>query len=83
MPLSIRNPKAEQLAREIVSITGEKITKEIILALEDRLARLRGRNTCSDITEEIIQISKRCRSLPDLDKRSPEEILGYNENGVN
>lgn len=83
MALSIRNPKAEKLAREIAAITGGKITQEIITALEDRLERLRGRNTHTSTVDEIIKISKRCSSLPDLDKRSPEEILGYNKNGVN
>ena len=83
MALSIRNPKAEKLVKEIVSLTGGKITQEIIIALEDRLERLQGRNTYLDITGEIIQISKRCSSLPDLDKRSPDEILGYDDHGVN
>ncbi len=83
MALSIRNPKAEKLAKEIVAITGGKITQEIIKALEDRLERLRGRNNPTNTVDEIIKISKRCSSLPDLDKRSPEEILGYNEDGIN
>lgn len=30
---------------------------------------------------DMIAISKRCAALPDLDTRSPEEILGYNEIG--
>lgn len=83
MALSIRNPKAEKLAREIIAITGGKITQEIILALENRLEHLRGSNTYLDTADEIIQISKRCSSLPDLDKRSPDEILGYDKHGVN
>ena len=83
MVLSIRNPKAEKLAREIASITGGKITQEILTALEDRLERLRGRNNHTDTVDEILKISARCSSLPDLDKRSPDEILGYDENGAN
>lgn len=83
MALSIRNPKAEKLAREIVAITGGKITQEIISALEDRLERLRGRRSHTNTVDEILKISKRCRSLPDLDNRSPDDILGYNRSGVN
>ncbi len=30
---------------------------------------------------DMIAISKRCAALPDLDTRSPDEILGYNEIG--
>jgi len=29
----------------------------------------------------MMAISKRCRSLPDKDPRSPEEILGYGTSG--
>lgn len=83
MALSIRNPKAEKLVKEIVAITGGKITQEIINALEDRLENLRGRNRYTDTFDEIIKISNRCSSLPELDKRSPDEILEYNEHGVN
>jgi len=81
MALSIRNPLAEKLAREVARQSGETITRAIIHALEDRLERLNGRRTSSDIGEEIIRISKRCRSLPDLDQRSEDEILGYDESG--
>jgi hypothetical protein len=37
----------------------------------------------SDTTlrRDMIAISQRCAALPDLDTRSPEEILGYNEIG--
>lgn len=30
----------------------------------------------------IMNISRRCRTLPQLDSRSPEEIVGYNKNGI-
>ena len=83
MALSIRNPRAEKLAREIASMSGENITQVIIKALEDHLERLRGRRTSPDTYNEIMNISSRCRSLPDIDKRSPDEILGYNKTGVN
>ncbi len=65
MGLSIRNSKAEQLARQVAAETGETLTDAIIAALEERLLRLRGR----------------CASLSDQDPRSPDEILGYDSNG--
>lgn len=82
MGLSIRNEKAERLAREVAAISGENITQAIVHALEERLERLQGRRTTVDLVEEIMTISKRCRSLPDKDQRSPEEILGYGTRGV-
>ena len=82
MALSIRNPQAEQLAKEVATISGENLTQAIIHALEERLERLRGRRTTTNIVHEIMAISQRCSSLPDVDKRSPEEILSYNQSGV-
>lgn len=82
MAFSIRNPQAEQLAREVAAISGENLTQAIIHALEERLERLRGRHTAINIVREIMTISQRCSSLPDMDQRSPEEILSYNQSGV-
>lgn len=82
MALSIRNEKAEKLARELAAESGENITQAITRALEERLQRLRGRATAIDLAEEILNISRRCSELPDQDKRSHEEILGYGATGV-
>ena len=82
MALSIRNAKAEKLARELAAESGENITRAITRALEERLQRLRGRSTAIDLAEEIMKISKRCSEIPDQDQRSPDEILGYGLTGV-
>jgi antitoxin VapB len=82
MALSIKKLKAEKLARELAAESGENITQAITNALEERLERIRGRSTATDLTEEILKISKRCRTIPDQDQRSPEEILGYDLTGV-
>jgi len=83
MAISIRNPHAEQLARKIAAISGENITQVIIHALENHMERLRGQRIYPDTIEEIMNISSRCSSIPDIDKRTPDEILGYNKIGVN
>lgn len=82
MALSIRNPKAEKLARELAAESGENITQAITHALEERLQRLRGRSTSIDLAEEIMKISKRCSEIPDKDQRSFDEILAYDPTGV-
>jgi antitoxin VapB len=82
MPLSIRNQKAEKLARELAAESGETITQAITHALEERLARIRGRSTVIDLMEEVLKISKRCSAIPDQDQRSADEILGYDDRGV-
>jgi antitoxin VapB len=79
--ISIRNPKAEALARETAREAGETLADAIIHSLEERLAKLRGRRTQQNLTEQLLEIAHRCGSLPDLDPRSAEEILGYDQNG--
>lgn len=82
MALSIRNPRAERLAREVAAESGESLTEAIVRALEERLERIRGRRMAPDVVQEIMKISKRCSALPDQDQRTPEEILGYDYIGV-
>ena len=82
MAISIRNEKTEKLAREVAQFTGENLTQTITHALEERLNRLKGRKTAIDLMHEIMLISERCQSLPDIDPRTPDEILGYDEDGV-
>lgn len=82
MALSIRNPRAERLAREIAAESGESVTEAIIHALEERLERLKISHTAADVAAEIMKISLRCRQLPDIDQRSADEILSYDERGL-
>ena len=82
MPLSIRNPKAEQLARDVAAESEESLTQAIIHALEDRLQRIRGRRTATDLVAEIMAVSRRCQELPDQDPRPADQILGYGEDGI-
>lgn len=82
MALSIRNPRAEKLAREVAAESGESITEAIIHALEERLVRLKGRRSTTEVAAEIMKISIRCRALPEKDWRESDEILGYDEMGV-
>ena len=48
-------------------------------ALRDRLERARGKRRLAD---QVNEIALRCASLPELDARTPDEILGYDENGL-
>lgn len=82
MGISIKNDKAEKLARQMVAETGESLTTAIIHSLEERLERLKGRRSAPDLSETLMAIGRRCSSLPDLDTRSADEILGYDERGT-
>lgn len=82
MALSIKHPEADRLARELAARTGESLTDAVLNALRERLRREQGRVRPRRLREEIRAIRERCRSLPVLDPRAPEEILGYDEDGV-
>jgi len=42
MAINIRNREAEQLARELADVTGDSLTGAIVVALRERLARIRS-----------------------------------------
>ena len=81
MALNIKNPRTEQLAKQVAKEAGETLTQAVTRALEERLERLSGSRKTPDLLEALLDISKRCSQLPDIDSRSADEILGYNEEG--
>lgn len=82
MAISLKDPEADRLAREVAGRTGETLTAAIVVALRERLARLRGRPRRRALRDELREIGRRCASLPTLDDRPDEEILGYDERGL-
>ncbi len=82
MPLSIKNDDAERLARQVASETGESVTEAIRKALEERWQRLRARQRSRILTGQIEDLLRRVDTLPDLDSRPADEILGYDEHGM-
>ncbi len=82
MALSIKNEEVERLARELSRDTGRGVTETIRVALEEQYDKLRRSKRGCGVYDEIRDISRRCGALPELDVRSAEEILGYNERGA-
>jgi antitoxin VapB len=83
MPLSIKDPEADELARKLARSTGETITQAVITALRERLAREQRKDEAVEsLVEDIMAIGRHCASLTLLDRRSPDEIIGYDENGL-
>ncbi|PYU15480.1 MAG: PSK operon transcription factor [Acidobacteria bacterium] len=80
MPINIKNPETEELARQLAKETGETITEVIKKSLQDRLQRVRGRRHARGLPEQVADILQRMDGLPTLDERSEDEILGYDQN---
>jgi len=81
MSLKIDDPSTENVARELAATTGESVTEAVRLALTERLERIRKLAPEAGLASRILEIGARCAALPDLDKRSTDEILGYNDQG--
>lgn len=82
MALNIRNPEAERLAADLARLTGETKTEAVTRALRDRLLRVRRERSKRTLADELDAIGEHCASLPLLDSRSDEEILGFDEDGA-
>lgn len=70
-----------KLAKELADESDENLTQAVIRALEERLQRLRTKNSKKNLEQEIMMISDRCSKIPDLDRRTADEILGYDRTG--
>lgn len=82
MALNIKDPETDRLVRRLADATGESITSAVAIAVQERLERVQGVSRRDRLVEDLNAISRRCAALPDLDDRSPEEILGYDEHGL-
>jgi antitoxin VapB len=83
MPLSIKSPEADLLARQLTEATGETITDAVINSMRERLVReKRKREDKALLIADIMAIAEHCASLPVLDNRTEDEIMGWDENGL-
>ena len=81
MALSIKDPEADRLAREVARLSDETITGAIITALRERLEKL-SRRPGQRLADQLDEIALRCASLPVTDARTPDEIIGYDHHGL-
>ena len=82
MALSLKDAETDRLAREVARLTGESLTEAVVVSLRERLARKQAVKDNRPLAERLMEIGRRCASRPRLDDRTPDEILGYDENGL-
>jgi antitoxin VapB len=82
MALNIKDPATETFVRELAAAAGESVTTAVRRAAEERLQRVRRQQGGRSLAAEILEIGRRCAALPDIDPRSADEILGYDEHGL-
>lgn len=87
MAFHIRNSEAEDALRRLCELTGESLTEAVLKSVNLRLqSEMKAREDASRRKERLLekyrQIRQRIASQPVLDSRSPDEILGYGEDGL-
>lgn len=81
MPINIRDPETDRLAREVAALTNETITVAVSTALRERLARERARRR--DGVARLLAIGDRCakRMGPEATSADHGQLL-YDEAGL-
>lgn len=83
MELHITSLVAVAAAQEIAATTGDSLETVLEKALRERLRTVRGTPPTPELRWQAIKrIQREVAKLPVLDDRSPDEILGYGEDGL-
>src|SRR3546814_12816956 len=77
MALNIKDEETDRLARELAREAHESITVATRIALEERLARIRGTNRPSVAETELRRIIERGRARATYAARHADALLGY------
>lgn len=82
MALNIKNAETERLARELARRRGKGVTEAVTEALRAELAREQNRVREPGLYERLLKIAEELDKVPNLDDRTDDEILGYDEIGL-
>jgi antitoxin VapB len=82
MALSIKNPETDRLAHELAELTGDSVTVAVTKALRQSLEAVNATRPTPGLLDDIRQIQNLVASLPRIDDRTPDEIIGYDEFGL-
>jgi antitoxin VapB len=81
--LQVEDDRAERLARELARLTGEDVSRAVVRAIEERLARERGRGDLrpAGLAAKLLALGDGCARLPVLDEWDGDAIL-YDDDGL-
>ena len=80
MALNIKSRETEQVVRELAKRTGLSITEAVHQAAVEKLRTIDADKEARKAAMRAI--IERSRALPNLDPRTDDEILGYNDKGT-
>jgi antitoxin VapB len=79
MVLRIDHPDANRLAQELAELTGEPLDAAVVMAVSQRLKRVRDR---LGVRVELADLIANVATYPVLNALTPEQIIGYDEDGL-
>ncbi|MEZ5353239.1 MAG: type II toxin-antitoxin system VapB family antitoxin [Bryobacteraceae bacterium] len=80
----MKDAEAHRMAVELASRTGKSLTQVVKDALREALERSAeppGR-AAESMVARALEIARRSAARPVVDSRTPDEILGYGEDGA-
>eukprot|EP01037_Dinobryon_pediforme_P032492 gene32492-37459_t len=78
--LTVEDPETDRLAQAVAAATGEPLVVAVRTALAERLQRVsKTRVDPPNLAKQLMEIGRHCAAAPDLDPRSADEIIGYDE----
>jgi antitoxin VapB len=81
MAILIKDPETDRLVRALAARTGETLTEAVRKAAAERLqdvSQLQRRFDRAGLEALLAEV----RAYPVVDSRTPDEIIGYDENGL-
>jgi len=82
MANTLDDAETDRLAHAVAKLTGETLTDAVRSALSERLERVRlQRGHPQKLVERLMEIGAHCAALPDIDRRTPDDLAGCDEAG--
>jgi antitoxin VapB len=82
MALIIEDSEIEHLAWSLAQLTGETVAIATKRAIQERLGRIGNQHRKTALLDDMAAIRRRWSELPVVADRTPDEIVGYDKNGL-
>jgi antitoxin VapB len=79
--MSIASARVDELAQRLARLTGEDVETAVERAIAERLSRI-ARPVPADRQAALRKFFDRVSKMPVKDFRSPDEIIGYDADGL-
>jgi antitoxin VapB len=83
MSLNIKNENTHRLIKQLARLTGESMTAAVETAVQERLERVRRKDSKEDFVKRILQIGRECAAhMKEPYKSIDHGELLYDEDGL-